>query len=216
MKYYLITFVLGVAFGLFVSFMYCTMLSDTPPSKPLVKVGAQLKKEVAKSEVVYSKAVDSLKTKTVKLQTELTDTKAELSKSKQKNYSLQLAIYDLIDKQSRKSQAGTTGTGNDCDSLIVTVEQLMQSSSEKDSLYEKVTVNLEDQLKNKDSTITLKDKQYAEVKSAFTNSIESSNDLTSQNKTLNKQLRRQKFKSKVLGAALFIFTGAAANYVIHH
>jgi hypothetical protein len=216
MKYYLITFILGVAFGLFVSFMYCTMLSDTPPSKPLVKTTTELKKGVAKSEVVYSKAVDSLKTKTVKLQTELTNTKAELSKSKQKNYSLQLAIYDLIDKQSGNTQTGSADTSNGCDSLIVTVEQLMQSSSEKDSLYEKVTVNLEDQLKNKDSTITLKDKQYAEVKSAFTKSIESSNDLTSQNKTLNKQLRRQKFKSKVLSAALFIFTGAAANYIIHH
>jgi hypothetical protein len=216
MKYYLITFVLGVAFGLFVSFMYCTMLNDTPPSKPLVKTTTELKKEVVKSEVVYSKAVDSLKTKTVKLQTELTDTKTELSKSKQKNYSLQLAVYDLVDKQAENKKIQTVETTNDCDSLIMTVEQLMQSSSEKDSLYEKVTVNLEDQLKIKDSTITLKEKQYTEIKSTFNSSIENSNQLSSQNKSLLKQVKRQKFKSKVLSAALFIFTGVAANYVIHH
>jgi hypothetical protein len=216
MKYYIITFVLGVAFGLFASFMYCTMLNDMPPSKPLVKVATELKKEVAKSEVVYSKAVDSLKTKTVKLQTELTDTKAELSKSKQKNYSLQLTVYDLIDKQVEGKQVDNAYTNKSCDSLIVTVEQLMQSSSEKDSLYETVTTNLEEQLKNKDSTISLKDKQNGEVKSAFEKSIENTNALFKQNKQLTKEVKRQKFKSKILHAALFIVTGVASGYIIQH
>jgi hypothetical protein len=216
MKYYIITFILGVAFGLFVAFMYCTMLNDSSPSKPIAKVSTELKKEVAKSEVAYSKAVDSLKTQSAKLQTELTDTKSELSRAKQKSYSLQLAIYDLIDKQAESKQANNTNTTNDCDSLIVTVEQLMQSSSEKDSLYEKTTINLEDQVKNKDSTITLKEKQYSEIKSAFTKSIENSNELIAQNKTLTKQVKHQKFKSKVFSAALFILTGAATNYIIHH
>jgi hypothetical protein len=214
MKYYIITFILGVAFGLFVAFMYCTMLNDSSPSKPITKITTELKKDVGKSEVNYSKAVDSLKTQRVKLQSELTDTKTELSKAKQKNYSLQLTIYDLIDKQAESKQE--SNANDNCDSLIVTVEQLMQSSSEKDSLYEKATINLEDQLKNKDSTISLKDKQYNEVKSAFNKSIENSSELTSQNKALTNQVKRQKFKGKVLSAALFILTGAAANYIIHH
>jgi hypothetical protein len=190
------------------------MLNDSSPSKPITKITTELKKDVGKSEVNYSKAVDSLKTQRVKLQSELTDTKTELSKAKQKNYSLQLTIYDLIDKQAESKQE--SNANDNCDSLIVTVEQLMQSSSEKDSLYEKATINLEDQLKNKDSTISLKDKQYNEVKSAFNKSIENSSELTSQNKALTKQVKRQKFKSKVLSAALFILTGAAANYIIHH
>jgi hypothetical protein len=216
MKYYIIAFILGVAFGLFVSFMYCTMLSDPPSSKPIAKVSTELKKDVSKSEVSYTKAVDSLKTQSVKLQSELADTKSELTKAKQKNYSLQLTIYDLIDRQSESKKVNGIETDNDCDSLIVTVEQLMQSSSEKDSLYEIAASNLEDQLKNKDSTITLKDKQYNEVKSAFTKSIENSNELIAQKKLLTIQVKRQKFKSKVLSAALFILTGAAANYIIHH
>jgi hypothetical protein len=190
------------------------MLNEPPSSKPIAKVSTELKKDVAKSEVSYSKAVDSLKTQSVKLQSELTDTKTELSKAKQKNYSLQLTIYDLIDKQAESKQE--SNASDNCDSLIVTVEQLMQSSSEKDSLYEIAASNLEDQIKNKDSTISLKDKQYNEVKTAFSKSIENSNGLLSQNKLLNKQVKRQKFKSKILSAALFILTGAAANYIIHH
>jgi hypothetical protein len=215
MKYYLITFVLGVAFGLFVSFMYCTMLSDVPPAR-LPKITGELKKEVAKSEVSYAKAVDSLKVQSVKLLSDLSDTKKELSRAKQKNYSLQLTVYDLIDKQSETKTVGGVENNNGCDSLIVTVEKLMQSSTEKDSLYEKITVNLEDQLKNKDSTITLKEKQYGDIKSAFTKSIETSNEVSAQNKLLTKQVKRQKFKSKVLSAAILILTGAATNYLIHH
>jgi hypothetical protein len=192
------------------------MLNDRPPLTPLAKVSTELKKEVTKAEVNYSKTFDSLKTRSVKLQSELTDTKTELSRAKQKNYSLQLTIYDLIDKQAEGKQRDNADMNDNCDSLIVTVEQLMQSSSEKDSLYEKATSNLENQLKNRDSTITLKEKQYVEIKSAFTKSIENSNELTSQNKAFSKQVKRQKFKSKVLSAALFILAGAAANYIIHH
>src|SRR5690348_17346514 len=98
MKYYLITFVLGVAFGLFVSLMYCTMLGDVPKSKADIKP-TNLKKEVAKSEVSYKKGLDSLKTQATKLKSELSDTKAELTKAKGKNCSLQLTVYDLIDRQ---------------------------------------------------------------------------------------------------------------------
>jgi hypothetical protein len=215
MKYYLITFVLGVAFGFFVSFMYCTLGSDVPPSKPIAKITKELKKEVAKSEVNYTKSVDSLKHRSAKLQVELSDTKNELTKAKKKNYSLQLAVYDLLDKKFEDKQANANSDSS-CDYLIVTVEQLMESSSEKDSLYEKVTINLEDQLRNKDSTIEIKEKQYSEVKLAFTKSIESVNGLSAQNNLLAKQVKRQKFKSKVFSAALFLLTGAAANYIIHH
>jgi regulator of replication initiation timing len=182
----------------------------------LPKITNELKKEVAKSEISYSKAVDSLKVQSVKLLSDLSDTKKELSRAKQKNYSLQLTVYDLIDKQSETKTVGGVENNNGCDSLIVTVEKLMQSSTEKDSLYEKTTVNLEDQLKNKDSTITLKEKQYGDIKSAFTKSIETSNEVSAQNKLLTKQVKRQKFKSKVLSAATLILTGAATNYLIHH
>ena len=216
MKYYLITFLLGVAFGLFVSFMYCTMLTDVPPNKPLPKITNELRKEVDKSEVSYAKAVDSVKLQSVKLQSDLSDTKKELSRAKQKNYSLQLTVYDLIDKQSQAKKVGGVENNTGCDSLIVTVEELMQSSSEKDSLYEKTTVNLEDQLKNKDSTITLKEKQYSDIKSAFAKSIENTNEVLAKNKLLTKQVKRQKFKSKVFSAAILILSGAATNYMIHH
>jgi hypothetical protein len=125
-----------------------------------------------------------------------------------------LAVYDLKDKKLDHKQANGNSDSS-CDSLIVTVEQLMESSSAKDSLYEKVTINLEEQIRNKDSTIEIREKQYSEVKSAFTKTIESVNGLSAQNNLLAKQVKKQKFKSKILSAALFVLTGAA-NYIIHH
>lgn len=216
MKYYFATFVIGLAVGLAISFLYCTSLNNPPPSKPIAKVKTELRKEVAKSEVGYSKAVDSLKNNSVKLRSELADAKKHLARAKQKNSSLQLAIYDLIDRQAQSQENELAVDENKCDSIFTTVTALMQTSSDKDSLYEKVAINLEEQLKNRDSTIVLKDKQYSEIKSAFTKSIENSNELCKQNKLLTKQVKRQKFKSKLLTGALMILTGAAVNYFIHH
>lgn len=210
MKYYFIVFGLGLALGLFFSFMYRTLLPDETPLPSVVKeLPKKLETQVSKSETVYAKTFDSLKKQSVKLGTELKETKSELEKAKQKNYSLQVQVYSLLDRQ-------TTTTDSSCDSLITTVEYLMQSSTEKDSLYENVTSNLEQQLSNKDSTNAIKDKQYQEIKIAFTKSIDGQKELIDQNKILNKQFKRQKLKSKVLGAALLIFAGAATNYLLHH
>jgi hypothetical protein len=209
MKYHFIIFGLGLALGLFFSFMYRTLLPDTAPlSKTVKELPKKLEVQVAKTEITYTKTFDSLKRQSIKLGQELKQTKTELDKAKQKNYSLQVQVYSLLDRQNP--------TDSSCDSLITTVEYLMQSSTEKDSLYENVSSNLEQQLSNKDSTIGAKDKQYQEIKSAFTKSIEGQKELIDQNKILNKQFKRQKFKSKVLTAALLIFTGAATSYLIHH
>lgn len=215
MKYYLVSFTIGLAVGLALSFLFYTSVDKLEPSKAIAKNTAILKKEVAKSEVSYSKVFDSLKSQTSKLQSQLGDTKGELARVKQKNYSLQLTVYDLIDRNVHNYKEDAE-TNNNCDTLIRTVEQLMQSSSEKDSLYESVTVNLESQLKNKDSTIALDDRKYYEMKNAFDKSIQNTNQLSIINKKQNKQVNKQKIKSKVLSAALFIVTGAFINQIIHH
>ena len=215
MKYYLVSFTIGLAVGLALSFLFYTSVGKVEPSKAIAKSTATLKKEAAKSEVSFSKVLDSLKDESVNIQTQLGDTKNELSRVKQKNYSLQLTVFDLIDR-NRQNHKEDMQTNNDCDTLITTVEQLMQSSSEKDSLYENVTVNLGNQIRIKDSTIALENKQYNEVKAAFEKSVQQTNQLVISNKQLTKQANRQKLKSKVLTATLFILAGAATDYIIHH
>jgi hypothetical protein len=214
MKNIFIAFLLGLALGITLTTLYPLVAPNTSSPSAGKALAKDLVKQVNQSEKSYAQSVDSFKVKSSKLQAELTDTKAELNKAKQKSRSLQTAIYDLLDKQVEEDAGESTLHDNSCDSLIGTVEDLMQASSEKDSLYEQVALNLEEQLTGKDSVILLKDQQYQEIRSAFNQSIESQNGLAQENKQLNRQVKRQKFKSKVLSAALLILGGAATNYLL--
>lgn len=215
MKYYAIVFALGLLLGLFYTFMYRTLLVD--PYKPLVskKSMVDIKKEVTRSEEGYTKSFDSLKEKSTRLEVALSGTKRTLSEAKQQNQSLKKQVYHLIDRQNEQPLEHSE-ENNSCDSLIATVEYLMQSNSEKDSLYETVNINLEEQVKNKDSTIALKDEQYNMLKSSFNQSLSNQSALFDENKLLSKQVKKQKVKSKILSAALFIFSGVAINQLIRH
>lgn len=214
MKNILISFLLGLALGITFTALYPLGASNTSPSSASKALAKNLAKQVNQSEKSYAQSIDSFKVKSSKLQAELADTKTELNKAKQKSRSLQTAIYDLLDKQVEEDAGDSTLYDNSCDSLIGTVEDLMQASNEKDSLYEKVALNLEEQLTSKDSVTFLKDQQYQEIRAAFNQSIENQNELAQENKQLNRQVKKQKFKSKILSAALLILGGAATNYLL--
>src|SRR5256885_16922350 len=99
MKNKILTFLLGFALGIALTLLF-QFLTASDYAPPLKKVEVKsLEKQVEKSEVTYAKAVDSLKAQGVNLQVQLSDTKAELTKAKQKNNSLQLTIYELLDKR---------------------------------------------------------------------------------------------------------------------
>ena len=215
MKYYVIVFTLGLLLGLFYSFMYRTLHVD--PVKPSVskKSIVEIKKEVTQSEIVYTRNMDLLKKKNIKLEEELTGTKKTLAAVKQQNQSLKVQVYSLIDRVKEPSLQ-ITAIDSSCDSLITTVEYLMQSNTEKDSLYEITALNLEEQLKNKDSTVALKDDQYKNLKTSFEKSLSSQQQLIDENKLLGRQVKKQKLKSKFLSAAILIISGAAASHFLQH
>jgi hypothetical protein len=215
MKYHFIIFGIGLALGLFLSHMYRTFYDNVSPIAITKESPKKLEAQVSSNEIAYSKTFDSLKRQSAKLQIDLKDTKAALNTVKAKNYSLHVQVYDLLDRHFEKKQ-GRNSDGVNCDSLASTVEELMQTSNEKDSLYEEASMNLEEQIKNRDSTIAGKDQQYREIKEVFKKSAEEWKNAINENKSLNKKVKRQKFKSKILSAALLLFAGAATNYLIQH
>jgi hypothetical protein len=150
MKYHFVIFTIGLVLGLFFSHMYHTFYDNVSPIVITKESPKKLETQVSKNEVAYSKTFDSLKKQSVKLQIDLKDTKAALNTVKAKNYSLQVKVYDLLDKHFEKQQQEDSHIDVICDSLASTVEQLMQTSNEKDSLYEQAALNLEEQIQNKD------------------------------------------------------------------
>lgn len=213
MKIHAIIFTLGLLLGLFFSFMYRTLLIDLPKSPISKNSVVDIKKEVANSEAALAKDFDSLNTRSSTLESELSNTKASLHRVKARNALLTTQVSSLIQKQ-KTTKSEVPDIDGPCDSLVSTVEHLMQSNVENDSLSEAIATNLSAQVANKDSTIELKEKQYANLKFTLDKSLLNQQLLLDENKVLGKQIRRQKVKSKILSAALFIISGAAINYLI--
>lgn len=213
MKTHAIIFTLGLLLGLFFSFMYRTLLIDFPKPLGTKQSIVELKKEAAATDKVYSKSFDSLVKRSVKLEGELQNTRKALSKAKAQSASLKSQVTNLIIRKKVEGEELPISESA-CDSLVTTVEFLILSNAEKDSLYEVVNTNLTEQIANKDSTIDLKGKQYNDLKSTLDKSYTNQLLLSEENKLLTKQVKKQKFKSKVLSAALFIFSGIAINQLI--
>lgn len=216
MKYNLICFAVGVLLGLFLGIVYCTATFNNNSSPVPIPSAKELQKEVTHFETGYRKSFDSLKKESTKLISALNMTKTELQQAKQRSQLLQGQVYDLLDSRFERQKSDTIVSITSCDSLAATVKELMQANEQKDTLYEHVTANLENQVKNKDSTLALKDYQYGQLKSAFDHSVSNQTLLVEQNKLLNKEYKKQKLKSKFLSATLFVLSGAAAAYLLHH
>jgi len=214
MKINLLLFAIGLFLGLYLSFMYSVALSaDNKPPGVNTPV-KQLQKEVSKTETSFAQRFDSIQSENNKLTVGLNDTKAALQVAKQKSKALEQKIKTiLLIKESTEEPIAFYDPA--CDSLIGTVEYLMQASAQKDSLYEEVQINLQTQIKNKDSTISLQANQYQSLKSTFSKSLESQEVLDRQNRLITKAYKKQKVKSKVLSALLFIGSGVAAGYIIN-
>jgi hypothetical protein len=213
MKNHAIIFTLGLLLGLFFSFMFRTLVIDLPKSSVPKQYVVELKKEAESTDVAYTKGFDSLKAHSSVLGSQLNTTKKSLQTVKSQNAQLKSEVSILLRKQKEHIKEQTE-PDTSRDSLVITMEYLMQSNAEKDSLYEAVTTNLTTQVANKDSTIALKKAQYQNLKSTLDKSLSNQQSLVDENELLRKQVRKQKVKGKLLSASLFIISGAAINQLI--
>jgi hypothetical protein len=206
---------LGIIIGISFTNLFKGCGSGSVPDLTVNNVKpAAIEKEAVKAEEKYQLQIDSLNATSIALNKQLKVTTQTLTTVKKKSLVLQTQVYDLIDR----GQGNTDSLQliNDCDSLKTKVVELIESGNEKDSLYEDANANLDKQLKNKDSTIQVKDTEYQSLKISFKESLSQQQILYDQNKGYQKQFKRQKVKSKLLSAAVLILSGVAANYFIHH
>ncbi|MBL7725396.1 MAG: hypothetical protein JNK27_14710, partial [Chitinophagaceae bacterium] len=102
----------------------------------------------------------------------------------------------------------------DCDSLRIKAVQLTVSNAGKDSLYDRVIEKQEQQIVKKDSAIQLHRQQYISLKNSFDESITQQRSLLDQNKLFQKQLKRQRIKSKLLSGLTIIAAGITTHYLL--
>ncbi len=226
--------IVGVVFGIGFNSLFSGCNNTTSKNftistlKPTI-----LQKQVVTTEKKYELQIDSLKQHSVDLSKNSKTTNQHLEKAKEKNFILQMQVYDLID--SRKvnrvdrvenveiensidevDRIDKLNAFNDCDSLQSTVLNLLENNKEKDSLYESVNTNLTNQIRNKDSTILMQENKYIDLRKSFDTSITQQQTLYDQNKSLVKQFKRQRIKRKFISIAAIVLSGITANYLIQH
>ena len=211
----ILTLIVGIVIGISFTKLFQSNNSEQVPLVNIKNIKPTvLEKQVATTTEKYQLQIDSLNTKSNLLDKKLTDTKQILVAVKKKNLVLQTQVYDLIDQQQNSSD--TLQNNNDCEMLQTKVVALLQLNNEKDSLYETVTNTLESKVKNKDSALLVTDLKCQSLQSAFNEGIIQQNNLFEQNKTYQKQFKRQKLKSKLLSAVVLVFSGVVANNLIQH
>jgi hypothetical protein len=180
-----------------------------------------LQKQVATTEKKYEQQIDSLKQHGIDLSKNLKTTNQHLEKAKEKNFILQMQVYDLIDnikvnEVDKVDEVNKVDNVNVCDSLQSTVINLLENNKEKDSLYESVNTNLTNQIQNKDSTILMQENKYINLRKSFDTGIVQQQILYDQNNNLIKQFKRQRIKRKFISVAAIVLSGITVNYLIQH
>lgn len=212
--------ILFLVIGITIGFSVCKLFSGNSTvaisSKPVADVSVKaLENRVEKNEKFFQQKKDSLNAHGMILSLQLNQAKSALEKAKKKNWVLQTQVLDMVDKiAAAKADSLSMITG--CDSLQTRAIELINSGNEKDSLYESVTANLQQQVSNKDSVIATHRQQYQSLKSSFDLGMLQQKMLTDQNTQYRKQARRQKFKQKILSLGMIVLSGIATNYLLHH
>lgn len=203
---------LGVIIGVSLCqiFKSCSGGSEPVIHYPIEKT-ADTKKELQKKEQHFLAKEDSLKKQGDGLKKELTQTKQSLQQLKETNRFLKTQLLDLLDRQMQ-SDSFSSNT----DTLTDKLNQFIDNSTQKDSCYESAGSNLEAQLNNKDSLITLEQEKYVELKTALDKTLTEKDFLIEENSQLQKQFKRQKAKRRFLSALVLIASGAAAGILLRH
>ena len=223
--------IVGVVFGIGFNSLFSGCNNTTPKNFTISTLKPSiLQKQVVTTEKKYELQIDSLKQHSVDLSKNLKTTNQHLDKAKEKNFVLQMQVYDLIDSRNvyKVDKVNSIDNGelinkvdeanslNNCDNLKTTVLNLLENNKEKDSLYETVNANLTNQIRNKDSTLLIQENKYTDLRQIFDTSMAQQQILYDQNKSLVKHFKRQRIKRKFISVAAIVLSGITANYLIKH
>ncbi|TCZ68347.1 hypothetical protein [Flaviaesturariibacter aridisoli] len=172
--------------------------------------------QVQAMEVSFAQKQDSLQNTSDSLASALGESKSQLKSVKARSHQLQEQIYEILDTRFEKQLADSTTAPSPCDSLIESVSAYLDETQLKDSLQLEVQKGLEGQLAVKDSQLLLKRSEYDRLRDAFDSTQLQATALKEANVSLTCQFKKQRTKSRVLGAVLVFVTGAAATYLLHH
>ena len=207
--------ILCLIIGLITGVGYSLVLNHDSP-KPIAQTiqhPVDILTESLELEARYQSKVDSLAKTNTTLAYKASDTKSELQKAKHNNKVLLELVDTLI---ARSYTTDTAAKLANCDSMAATMQDVIASTNERDSLYECLTATLELQVSNRDSVITVQKEEYTCLKLSFDKTLLQQDMLLTQNLQLGKQVKRMKVKNKLLSAGMAIVSGIAVYSLLNH
>lgn len=222
-------FVIAFAIGMLIGFLIPSLFNGgnevvTIPSAPVIPP-KELKEQADKTEAKYHEQIVVLENRNKLLEKDLGSTKSQLELAKQKARKRETTIKHLIEPQGMPAkellqivQATTLAdtSQSPCDSLKQEVTAYMEEAVVKENLYERETSTLDSMITSKDGIITAQRLEKEELNTVMQQSLSQLEQQLNENKTLKKQIKRQKFRNTLKTIGLMIVSGAATYYLNHH
>jgi hypothetical protein len=192
----------------FVVIIFCIRLFSCNKSsgKPVVIDNtAQLRQDFDQQIADYNIKMDSLGQINQKLRSEAVSTRSAILKVKQENRSLKKTINDLL--TIHYTATDPTDKLQNCDSLAVTLQEVVEFDNKKDSTYENFISNLERQLSIQDSVIDLQHFENDSLQTSYKSLLDQHKNLIAENVEQRKAIKRQKRGKGLLGVVAAVAAG---------
>lgn len=181
--------------------------NDADTIKPVKDNTAQLRKEFEHQVADFRAKIDSIGNINWELRSQAVTAKSAILKVKQENRSLKRTINDLL--TVHYTTTDTITKLQNCDSLAITLQEAEALSNKKDSIYETLTSNLQQQIEMQDSVIEVQAFENDSLQTKYRNLLDQHKDLivenTEQRKTIKRHRRGKGFLGVVAGIAAGLF-----------
>jgi hypothetical protein len=201
-----IVFVIGVIIGIL---LFNHFRSRPKPCATIEKQPDVLLAKLAETEAQYNVRLDSLNLANSILQRTVLKTQSTLVQVKAQNRQLHQTVDDLLSVHDTTTD--TIAKLENCDSLAVTVHELLVLDSAKEQLYDIITDGYRQEVALRDSMIVIKDIQYDSLQVSYANTLEEQKALVKENAEQRKEIKQQK-KRKGIITAILVAIGSLFAY----
>jgi hypothetical protein len=212
---------IGFAIGLCSSFLFTGCKKSTHSKTNIVVSPKELKKQADTIQENYQKQIDDLQDQNIELAQNLEVTQGLLEQTKQLCKQKEQQIKKLTEPKGFPAKdllakINKPKTDSDCDTLASLVVEYIENNHQKDSLYEVQVIQMDSLVSVKDKLIETNERAYMNLNLLFDQSLTAQQSLIKENKFLQRQFKRQRFKSKVVTVGLMILTATVTKYLSHH
>lgn len=218
----MILLILGFISGVCMSILFVGC-GGCNSSLPRVTTAKEIKKAAFDSNAAYQQRRVQLDTVKSRLQVHVAKTNLTLQQEKNQAAIRKEKVKKLIEPKGyaarlliQKRDAPQPDTlFTKCDSLQKEVSLFIEENDRKDSLYETQIATMDSLVLVQGRIIENDSVAYRNLQVLFHSAVDHGEVMEMENKSLQKKMKRQKFKSKIVSIGLMLLSGAAANYFIH-